>query len=185
MQLAFAGGVLTLDAGSGDEALATEQIEAGRRRATTSRPASTRSSCSTGSTALEAPVVELAFTQASEARGDRRAWTAWTVSADADFRYLLMPRPPAPACRSHGTHAGYSLTARTRNTRLARRGARMDLGLVGLGKMGGNMRERIRRAGHTVVGYDRNPDLSDVDSLEEMVEQLPSPEGRLGDGAGR
>ncbi len=33
----------------------------------------------------------------------------------------------------------------------------MELGLVGLGKMGGNMRERIRRAGHTVIGYDRNP----------------------------
>ncbi len=37
------------------------------------------------------------------------------------------------------------------------------------------MRERIRRAGHTVVGYDRNPDVSDVDSLEAMVEALPSP----------
>ena len=61
----------------------------------------------------------------------------------------------------------------------------MDLGLVGLGKMGGNMRERMRRAGHTVVGYDRNPDVSDVDSLEEMVEALPSPQGRLGDGARR
>ncbi len=51
----------------------------------------------------------------------------------------------------------------------------MDLGLIGLGKMGGNMRERIRRAGHTVVGYDRNPDVSDVDSLEALVEKLPSP----------
>jgi len=51
----------------------------------------------------------------------------------------------------------------------------MDIGLVGLGKMGGNMRERIRRAGHTVVGYDRNPDVSDAGSLEEMVEKLPSP----------
>ena len=51
----------------------------------------------------------------------------------------------------------------------------MELGLVGLGKMGGNMRERIRRAGHTVVGYDRNPDVSDVESLEAMVEALPSP----------
>ena len=28
----------------------------------------------------------------------------------------------------------------------------MQLGLIGLGKMGGNMRERIRRAGHEVVG---------------------------------
>jgi 6-phosphogluconate dehydrogenase len=51
----------------------------------------------------------------------------------------------------------------------------MELGLIGLGKMGGNMRTRLRNAGHTVVGYDRNPDVSDVGSLAEMVEQLPSP----------
>ena len=51
----------------------------------------------------------------------------------------------------------------------------MDIGLVGLGKMGGNMRERMRRAGLTVVGFDRNPDVSDVDSLEALVEALPSP----------
>ena len=51
----------------------------------------------------------------------------------------------------------------------------MDIGLIGLGKMGGNMRERMRRAGLTVVGYDRNPDVSDVGSLAEMVEALPSP----------
>ncbi len=51
----------------------------------------------------------------------------------------------------------------------------MDLGLVGLGKMGGNMRTRLRNAGHTVVGYDRNPDVSDVGSLKELVEALPSP----------
>jgi 6-phosphogluconate dehydrogenase len=51
----------------------------------------------------------------------------------------------------------------------------MDIGLIGLGKMGGNMRERLRRAGHTVVGFDRNPDVSDVSSLEELVGKLPSP----------
>ena len=51
----------------------------------------------------------------------------------------------------------------------------MHIGLVGLGKMGGNMRSRLRNAGHTVVGYDRNPDLADVDSLAAMVEALPSP----------
>ena len=45
----------------------------------------------------------------------------------------------------------------------------MDIGLVGLGKMGGNMRTRLRNAGHTVVGFDRNPDVSDAASLEEMV----------------
>jgi 6-phosphogluconate dehydrogenase len=51
----------------------------------------------------------------------------------------------------------------------------MHLGLVGLGKMGGNMRTRLRQAGHTVIGFDRNPDVSDADSLAAMVEQLPSP----------
>jgi 6-phosphogluconate dehydrogenase len=51
----------------------------------------------------------------------------------------------------------------------------MHIGLVGLGKMGGNMRTRMRNAGLTVVGYDRNPDVSDAGSLAEMVEQLPEP----------
>jgi 6-phosphogluconate dehydrogenase len=51
----------------------------------------------------------------------------------------------------------------------------MHLGLVGLGKMGGNMRERLRRAGHEVTGFDRNPELADVPSLEALVEALPTP----------
>ena len=53
----------------------------------------------------------------------------------------------------------------------------MHIGLVGLGKMGGNMRTRMRNAGHTVVGYDRNPDLADVGSLADMVAALPGPDG--------
>jgi len=40
----------------------------------------------------------------------------------------------------------------------------MHLGLVGLGRMGANMRERLRRAGLEVTGYDRNPEVSDVGS---------------------
>jgi 6-phosphogluconate dehydrogenase len=55
------------------------------------------------------------------------------------------------------------------------RGKLMRIGLVGLGKMGGNMRERLRRAGHTVVGYDRNPDVSDVGSLRELVDAIEAP----------
>ena len=51
----------------------------------------------------------------------------------------------------------------------------MQIGLIGLGKMGGNMRERIRRAGHTVIGYDRDPGVSDVGSLNELVERLEGP----------
>ena len=51
----------------------------------------------------------------------------------------------------------------------------MQLGLIGLGKMGANMRERLRRAGHEVVGYDLSPETRDVDSLAELVQALAGP----------
>jgi 6-phosphogluconate dehydrogenase len=41
--------------------------------------------------------------------------------------------------------------------------------------MGFNMRERLRAAGHDVVGYDRNPDVSDVASIAELVQKLAGP----------
>jgi 6-phosphogluconate dehydrogenase len=51
----------------------------------------------------------------------------------------------------------------------------VQLGLVGLGKMGFNMRERIRRANHEVVGYDRNPEVTDASSLADLVAKLEAP----------
>ncbi|KAA2263769.1 decarboxylating 6-phosphogluconate dehydrogenase [Solihabitans fulvus] len=51
----------------------------------------------------------------------------------------------------------------------------VQLGLVGLGKMGFNMRARLREAGHDVVGYDRNPEVSDTGSLAELVQKLDAP----------
>ena len=51
----------------------------------------------------------------------------------------------------------------------------MQLGLVGLGKMGFNMRERLRAGGHEVVGYDRNQDISDSESLADLVAKLEAP----------
>ena len=60
----------------------------------------------------------------------------------------------------------------------------MQLGLIGLGKMGGNMAERLRLAGHQVVGFDFNPDAVakltasgnvGAGTLEEMAGKL---EGR-------
>jgi 6-phosphogluconate dehydrogenase len=51
----------------------------------------------------------------------------------------------------------------------------MQIGMIGLGKMGGNMAERLRRAGHDVVGYDRDPKASDVASLAELKERLSAP----------
>jgi len=50
----------------------------------------------------------------------------------------------------------------------------MKIGMVGLGRMGGNMAERLRRSGHEVVGYDRNADIADVKSLAALVEALPA-----------
>ncbi|WP_349270319.1 6-phosphogluconate dehydrogenase [Mycolicibacterium parafortuitum] len=51
----------------------------------------------------------------------------------------------------------------------------MQLGLIGLGKMGFNMRARLRDGGHEVIGYDPRPEVSDVASLEELAERLQSP----------
>jgi 6-phosphogluconate dehydrogenase len=52
----------------------------------------------------------------------------------------------------------------------------VEIGLVGLGRMGGNMAERLRRAGHTVVGYARSATSGrDVASLEELVQKLSAP----------
>jgi 6-phosphogluconate dehydrogenase len=57
----------------------------------------------------------------------------------------------------------------------------MELGIVGLGRMGANMGERLTRGGHRVVGYDRDPvavgrvvgtGASGADSLAGMAAQL-------------
>ncbi len=90
VQLAFSDGVLTLDAGSGDEAQASESIEAsvdGDDITTGFNPQFLLD----GLTAIEAPVVELAFTQASKP-AVMAGVTTLDGEADLDFRYLLMPR---------------------------------------------------------------------------------------------
>ncbi len=60
----------------------------------------------------------------------------------------------------------------------------MELGIIGLGKMGFNMAERLRLAGHKVVGFDFNKDATarltttgslGVDSLEDLVKNLQAP----------
>jgi 6-phosphogluconate dehydrogenase len=51
----------------------------------------------------------------------------------------------------------------------------MQLGMIGLGRMGGNMAQRLREAGHEVVGFDRNPAISDAPTLAELVGKLAAP----------
>ncbi|MDF2493060.1 MAG: gnd [Microbacterium sp.] len=49
----------------------------------------------------------------------------------------------------------------------------MHIGLVGLGRMGNNMRARLRNAGIEVTGYDANPAVSDVADLGALAAALP------------
>ncbi len=60
----------------------------------------------------------------------------------------------------------------------------MQIGMIGLGRMGANMTRRLLRGGHSVVVYDLNPaaiaDLvaegaEGAASLDEMVEKLEAP----------
>jgi 6-phosphogluconate dehydrogenase len=50
----------------------------------------------------------------------------------------------------------------------------MKLGMVGLGRMGGNMTERLRERGHELATYARSGGGT-ADSLEELVSQLEPP----------
>ena len=60
----------------------------------------------------------------------------------------------------------------------------MELGVIGLGRMGANMAIRLLNGGHRIVGYARTRETVDsmvekgIDgaySLDEMVQKLPSP----------
>jgi 6-phosphogluconate dehydrogenase len=50
----------------------------------------------------------------------------------------------------------------------------MKLGMVGLGRMGGNMAERLRERGHEVASFARSGGGT-ADTLEELVAQLDPP----------
>ncbi|WP_299959357.1 phosphogluconate dehydrogenase (NAD(+)-dependent, decarboxylating) [uncultured Modestobacter sp.] len=84
---------------------------------------------------------------------------------------------PASTGRRSGAAAHRDLPREHRGPRATDETEERDvqLGMVGLGKMGGNMAERLRRAGHEVVGYDAFSDKRDVDSLEALVGALEAP----------
>ncbi len=92
VQLAFSDGVLTLDAGNGEEAMASESIEA----TTTGDDLTTGFNPQfllDGLQALETPFVELAFTTAAKPVVISGVGSLDPSSeVDAAFKYLLMPR---------------------------------------------------------------------------------------------
>jgi 6-phosphogluconate dehydrogenase len=74
-------------------------------------------------------------------------------------------KDPKPGCALLGGSA--RTTGKRRSTVNA-----VQLGLVGLGRMGFNMRERLRAGGHDVVGFAHDPEVSDASSLADLVEKL-------------
>ncbi len=88
VQLAFGDGTLTLDAGTGDEAQASESIEAAIEGADLTTGFNPQFLLD-GLTAIDQPTVELAFTQASKPVVIQGAVDD---GGDPGFRYLLMPR---------------------------------------------------------------------------------------------
>src|SRR3954451_15100109 len=53
--------------------------------------------------------------------------------------------------------------------------ALMQLGMIGLGRMGAGMTERLTEGGHDVKSYDPNVDTRTAASLEELKQQLDAP----------
>jgi 6-phosphogluconate dehydrogenase len=60
----------------------------------------------------------------------------------------------------------------------------MEIGMIGLGKMGGNMVTRLIKGGHKVVAFDRSPEAvkaaaaqgaEGANTLEELVQKLKPP----------
>src|SRR3546814_1611939 len=67
--------------------------------------------------------------------------------------------------------------------RLQKEERQMELGMIGLGKMGANMAQRLVRGGHGVAGFDPKPEARSLvegfgaksaASLEELVGKLPA-----------
>src|SRR4051794_22470047 len=84
----------------------------------------------------------------------------------------------APPAHRAGDNKQYS------QSEAIERGRTMRMGMVGLGRMGGNMTKRLIEHGHEIVAYDRNPDVVTAaeaegalpaNSLEEVVKQLQAP----------
>ena len=118
----------------------------------------------------------MSFTHAEQAVGDHRGATATAPTG------LPLPDhagPPARLSREPSTGGMPRRCGRgrlTATTGLRASEVAVEIGLIGLGKMGGNMAERLRRGGHTVVGYDRNAaSPRDVGRLEELVQKLAKP----------
>ena len=163
---------------AGDEAQAVGVARRAASRATTSRSPSTRRTCSTGSARSTPRYAELSFTASDPAGGAHR---------QGRRRRDRRRRLPLPA------HAGAAV--RLRPTQRARcdgparpteGGTTMEIGLIGLGKMGGNMaRAAAPRRPHRRRLRPQPGDQRRRRRSSDLVAAAAAPAGGLGDGAGR
>ena len=87
---------------------------------------------------------------------------------------VQLPHPDPRAGRGGPRRPGGARTPyRSRDTR--RPGGAMKLGMVGLGRMGANMVERLRQGGHEVETYARTAPERTADSLVELATKLEQP----------
>ena len=177
VRLRFSEGQVAIEAGAGDDAQASEAVEAvltGPEIEIAFNPTYLLDGLGAVGTALQPDLVHPGLAPRGAlgpGRGGRRGRHLLPLRADAGALRVLthadLRRMPSGV-----TFADQHLIVDAPHTT---RSSEMQLGLVGLGKMGGNMRERIRRAGHEVVGYDRNKAVSDARSLADLVKQLDAP----------
>jgi 6-phosphogluconate dehydrogenase len=85
-------------------------------------------------------------------------------------RLVTAPRPARWGGLETAVYIDNSTTLKTERGTVT-----MELGLVGLGMMGLNIRGRLRERGLAAIGYDPHVADSDVDSLVALVESLPTP----------
>ena len=70
----------------------------------------------------------------------------------------------------------------------------MELGMIGLGRMGSNMVQRLLRAGHRCIAYDVHPEAAQAlvkdgavcaTSIEDFAQEAEGASRHLDDGTGR
>ena len=83
-------------------------------------------------------------------------------------------RLPAADPLAGGRRPGLARGARPQNRPNQTGGPLVQLGMVGLGRMGGNMTKRLEAAGHEVKTFDPHVEAT-ASSLEELAQQLDAP----------
>src|SRR5438445_4441289 len=104
----------------------------------------------------------------SSTTSPRRAWTTTTSASRSSARASRSSVTRSTSCWTESRRSAASSYAPDG-------GHLMQLGMIGLGRMGHGMTERLREHGHEVQTYDPNVAERTAGSLVELKDQLKSP----------